>query len=116
MDPNDADKTAFVTRRGLYRFKRLVMGLCNAGSTFSRIMQLAMEGLNLEICLTYLDDIIVFATDVPSMLQRLRTVFQRLRESGLKLKPSKCRLIQDKVAFLGHVVSAAGVDTDPEKI
>jgi hypothetical protein len=116
MDPNDADKTAFVTRRGLYRFKRLVMGLCNAGSTFSRIMQLAMEGLNLEICLTYLDDIIVFATDVPSMLQRLRTVFQRLRESGLKLKPSKCRLIQDKVAFLGHVVSAAGVDSDPKKI
>ena len=49
-------------------------------------------------------------------IERLRTVFQRLREAGLKLKPSKCHLIKEEVGFLGHVVSAAGVATDERKV
>ena len=92
------------------------MGLCNAGSTFSRIMQIAMQGLNFSICLCYLDDVIVYADSIPSHIQRLRAVFQRLREAGLKLKPSKCHLLQEEVTFLGHVVSAAGIATDERKI
>ncbi len=78
MEANDAEKTAFVTRSGLYQFKRMSMGLCNAGGTFSRIMQLAMHGLNLQICLCYLDDVIVYSSDVASHITRLRAVFHRL--------------------------------------
>ena len=48
-------------------------------------------------------------------LSRLRSVFKRLREAGLKLKPQKCAFLQQKVSFLGHVVSAEGIHTDPEK-
>ena len=55
-------------------------------------MNLIMSGLNLEVHLVYLDDIIVFSTDVPSHLMRLRAVFSRLRAAGLKLKPGKCKL------------------------
>ena len=116
LDPKDAEKTAFVTRRGLYQFARMSMGLCNAGSTFSRIMQLAMQGLNLQICLCYLDDIIVYSSSVEQHISRLRDVFQRLREANLKLKPNKCHLVQEEVAFLGHRVSAAGITTDPSKV
>ena len=116
LDPADAEKTSFATRLGSWKFRRMTMGLGNAGSTFSRIMQLAMQGLNLQICISYLDDIIVHAEDVGSHLERLRAVFQRLREAKLKLKPTKCHLLREEVAFLGHRVSADGVSTDPSKI
>ena len=49
------------------------------------------------------------------MLQHLEEVLQRLGEYSLKLKMSKCKLFQRKQTYLGHVVSAAGVELDPEK-
>jgi hypothetical protein len=75
-----------------------------------------MEGLNPLTCLVYLDDIIVHSRDVAGHIVKLRSMFQRLRAAGLKLKPSKCHLIKEEVAFLGHVVSAEGIATDPAKI
>jgi len=60
----DADKTAFITRRGMYRFKTMPFGLCNAVATFQRLMDLVLNGLNLEMCLTYLDDITLFSKNL----------------------------------------------------
>jgi len=57
MDMKDADKTLFIVRTGTYRFRRVPFGLCNAGSTFQRVMDLALNGLNFNMCLVYLDDI-----------------------------------------------------------
>src|SRR6266581_879727 len=116
MSAADADKTSFLTRSGTFRFRRVPFGLCNAGSTFQRVMDLALRGLTYEMCLVYLDDIIVFSKTVREHLERLRRLFERLRDAKLKLKPSKCHLLQTKIAFLGHVVSGEGVSTDPEKI
>jgi len=116
MDPADAHKTTFVTRRGTFAFKVMPFGLCNAPATFQRLMDVTMMGLNLEICLIYLDDIIVFSTDVTSHIERLEKVFCRLKTANLKLKPSKCRLMQTSVGFLGYVVSGEGISTDPVKI
>jgi len=56
MHPDDADKTSFITRSGTYRFKRDTFGLCNAGSTFQRVMDLAVRGVNFDLCFVYLDD------------------------------------------------------------
>ena len=39
-----------------------------------------------------------------------------MRLADLKLKPTKCHLLQKEVTFLGHVVSADGTKTDPEKL
>jgi len=121
MDPADAHKTTFVTRRGTFAFKVMPFGLCNAPATFQRLMDVTMMGLNLEICLIYLDDIIVddiivFSTDVTSHIERLEKLFCRLKTANLKLKPSKCRLMQTSVGFLGYVVSGEGISTDPMKI
>jgi len=116
MSEADADKTAFITRRGMYHFKIMPLGLCNAVATFQRLMDLVLNGLNLEICLTYLDDIILFSRNLDEHLHRLEMLLQRLGEVNLKLKPSKCVLLQKEVNFLGHVVSAKGVSTDPDKI
>jgi len=116
LAPEDADKTAFITRRGMFRFRTMPFGLCNAVATFQRLMDLALAGLNFDICLVYLDDIILHSKTLEEHLQRLEKLLQRLQEVNLKLKPSKCSLMQKTVVFLGHVVSGDGIATDPEKI
>jgi len=116
MHEDDADKTTFIVRTGTYRFKRIPFGLCNAGSSFQRVMDLALSGLNYNMCLVYLDDIIVYSSSVEEHIERLGLLFERLRAANLKLKPSKCRLLRTEVSFLGHVVSGDGIATDPDKI
>jgi len=116
MHEDDADKTTIIVRMGTYRFKRVPFELCNAGSTFQRVMDLALNGLNFNMCLVYLDDIIVYSTGVDEHIVRLEKLFEKLRSANLKLKPSKCKLLRSELSFLGHVVSGEGVGTDPEKI
>jgi len=116
IDESDRDKTAFVTRKGQWRFKVLSFGLCNAPSQFARIMELVMSGLTYDICLVYLDDILVFSKTFEEHCDRLATIFNRLERYTLKLKPTKCHLFQRKVKFLGHVVSGAGIECDPDKV
>ena len=79
-------------------------------------MEQVLRGLQWESLLLYLDDVIVFSTDFASHCTRLATVFQRFRAANLKMKPSKCTLLQKEVPFLGHIVSHRGVSTDPEKV
>ena len=113
--PEDRDKTAFICPRGMYRYKTMPFGLCNAGASFQRLMDILMSGLHLEICLVYLDDIVVYAKTAEQHLERLEMIFQRLGEAGLKLKPEKCRFFRRSVSFLGHVISDQGIVTDPAK-
>ncbi|KAI3363836.1 hypothetical protein L3Q82_001438 [Scortum barcoo] len=66
-------------------------------------------------CVVYLDDLLAHAADFDSALANLRDVFFAIRKAGLRLHPRKCHLFRRKRSFLGHVVSAAGVSTDPAK-
>jgi len=116
MKPEDADKTAFICKEGQIKFTTMPFGLCNAGATFQRMMDMLMAGLAYEVCLVYLADVIVFSSSVEEHIKRLRLVLSKQRDAGLKLKPSKCSLLQKQVSFLGHVVSGEGIRTDPEKV
>jgi len=100
----DPEKTTFICRRGMYKFNTMPFGLCNAGATFQRLMDIVMSGLHLNICLVYLYDIVVFAKTPEEHLERLKTVFQRLKEAGLRMKPEKCSFLRRLVSFLGHVI------------
>jgi len=113
---SDRDKTAFITRKGCWRFTVMPFGLTCAPSVFQRLMDLVLSGLSYEMCLVYLDDIVIFGKTFEEELSRLEQVFNRLRLARLKLKPSKCRLFQRKVGFLGHVVSEAGIEVQSEKV
>ena len=115
LEDEAKEKSAFVVRGGLYCWRVMPFGLCNAPSTFERLMERVLAGLHWKILLVYLDDIIVFANTVTEELERLDVVFSRLREAGLKLKPRKCTLFRRSVLYLGHIVSSDGVSTDPEK-
>ncbi|CAG2221979.1 Retrovirus-related Pol polyprotein from transposon 412,Retrovirus-related Pol polyprotein from transposon 297 [Mytilus edulis] len=112
----DKHKTAFATRKGLFQFKVMPFGLCCAAQTFERLMETVLAGLQWEVCLVYLDDIIVFGKTLDDMLVNLRTVFDRLKSAGLKLKAKKCNLCVTMVRYLGHIISEDGIATDPEKI
>jgi len=78
MDMRDVDKTTFIVRTGTYRFCCVPFGLCDAGSTFQRVMDLALNGLNFNMCLVCLDDILVYSSTVEEHLLRLRKLFDRL--------------------------------------
>ena len=116
LDEDAREKSAFATRSGLWKWKVLPFGLTSAPATFQRLMEQVFQGLHWKTLLLYLDDVIVIAPDFETHLRRLEEVLKRLRQAGLKLKPSKCALLQAKVQYLGHVVSADGISTDPEKI
>eukprot|EP00731_Ephydatia_muelleri_P025294 Em0017g377a len=114
--PEDREKTAFTTPYGLYQFCVMPFGLCNAPSTFQRLMELVLAGLHWSSCLVYLDDIIIYSRTVKEHLTRLEEVLERLQAAGMKLKPKKCRLLRRKVNYLGYIVSSGGVQTDPLKV
>ena len=112
MDPSSTGKTAFISHAGLYEFKVMAF----APTCFQRLMECVLRGLTWKIALIYLDDVLVYSRTFDADLEHLRLVFDRFREAGLKLKPSKCHFGQKKVKFLSHVISKDGVLPDPDKI
>ena len=115
VDSSSREKTAFTTSEGLYEFKVMPFGLCNAPATFQRLMNRVLCDVNWVECLVYIDDTVVIGRTFEQYLSNLGTVLSRLRQAGLKLQPAKCKLCQKEVRFLGHVISENGIATDPEK-
>lgn len=96
--------------------KRLPMGLKISPSAFSRIMSIAMSGLNFEKCITYMDDLIIIGRNLEIHNQNLIKVLERLRKVNLKINPKKCNFCKKELLYLGHIVTAEGVLPDPEKV
>lgn len=95
--------------------KRLPMGLRTSPSTFSRVMRVAMFGLNFEKCFVYLDGLLVFGRHL-EIHKNLLDIFERLRKVNLKLNPIKCQFLKTELLYLGHVVSSKGVYRTQKKI
>jgi len=112
----DKEKTAFSIGNGLWQFTVMPFDLCNAPATFERLMEKVLHKLLSKICLVYLDDVIIFGRSFDEMVENLKEVFLRLRAANLKINPKKCVLFSKSVKYLGHVISAEGVATDPEKV
>ncbi len=93
----------------------MLFSLSNAPATYEGLMELVLAELNLNICLIYLDDVIVYGDNFYDALDRLKQVLQRVKEANLKQKPSKCCLMRNRVPFLGHYVLWGGLEVDPMK-
>ena len=117
LHADDQEKTAFSTFDNHYEFKRMPMGLKNAPATWQRFMNHIFANLSYKECLLYLDDVIVFSSDnIEEHLNRLRHVFEKMRESNLKFKPTKCHFLKKEVEYLGHIVTQDGYKPNPNKI
>lgn len=92
----DRDKTAFITKYGLFEFVKMLFGLFNSPFTVSRVMNLILKDLNWKNALSFLDDIVVMGKNFDDHLKNLTKALSRFRRHGLKLKPKKCIFCQKK--------------------
>ncbi|CAK1577914.1 unnamed protein product [Parnassius mnemosyne] len=116
MNPQDIAKTAFNVEHGHFEFLRMPMGLKNSPSTFQRVMDNVLRGLQNHICLVYLDDIIVFSTSLQEHMVNLDKVFSRFRESNFKIQMDKSEFLKQETAYLGHIITRDGIKPNPDKI
>lgn len=113
---DDVQKTAFRTVMGHFQWRVMPFGLCNAPATFQQAMNsLFQDKLGQYLCV-YMDDILVFSKSREEHLEHLHNVLQTLADSHYYLKSKKCCFMRTSVKFLGHVISAQGLQVDPDKI
>ena len=106
--------TAFLTQDGLFQYCRLPMGLKSAASAFQKMIAQILAGLDGVV--SYQDDLLIFASSQQQHDSRLCAVLQRLLKYDLRLNFDKCKISADRVLFLGHYVSAKGLEPSPENV
>ena len=114
MSDEDKEKTAFSTSRGLFQFRRMPFGLVNAGATYCRIMRKLLDAIP---CVdSYIDDVLIHTSSWSEHMVILRQVFNRIKDAGLTVKPSKCYIGEDSIGFIGHDIRNGCLQTQPDKV
>jgi transposase InsO family protein len=114
LDEESSLLTTFQTIHGRYRWKRLPFGLSVSAEIFQRKLLEALRGLDGVVCIA--DDVVIHGKDESEHDKHLEAFLQRCAKIGIKLNKDKLDLRKSEVTFMGHVVSAAGLHTDPEKV
>mgnify|MGYP000269914698 CR=1 FL=1 len=107
--PEDVAKTAFTSRHGHYEWLVMPMGLTNAPAAFMALMETTFRDALNKFVLCFLDDILIYSRTREEHVGHLEAVLQRLRDSKLYAKRSKCEFFRAEVEFLGHYVGRSGV-------
>lgn len=110
---SDVPKSAFRTPFGSFEWKVLSFGLTNAPSVFQSAMNRMLA--DLPFVVVYLDDILIHSRTPEEHVEHVRVVLDRLAANKYYCKLSKCEFFKPAVPFLGHIVTAAGVQVDPRK-
>jgi len=108
-------KTVFITREGVFIYKRLPFGLKNAPMEFCLLMDRIFADVRDKVAI-YIDDITPHGIDGRTANENLAMVLQRLRNAKLKLKISKCKFLYSRIEILGFVIDQKGVSPDPQKV
>lgn len=114
LDEYSSRLCTFATPFGRYRFLRLPFGIKSAPEVFQKIIHRYFG--NIEGVVSYEDDLCIWSTSKEEHLKRLKEVFRRARECGLKFNKSKCELAKTEMRYLGHILSEDGIQADPSKI
>jgi hypothetical protein len=115
MHKDDIHKTAFKNYFGHFEYLVMPFGLSNAPATFQALMNEIFQEQLRKFILVFFDDILVYSPDMQSHLSHLDITLSILRQHQLAAKRSKCVFGVSHVEYLGHVISAEGVATDPSK-
>ena len=105
--------SAFICKQGLFQFNVMPFGLCNAGSTFQRIIKNIIG--DLANTTGYIDDVFTFSKSFQQHLIDLERIFLKLKEANIKIKTKKCEIATEKTMFLGYLVTNKGVLIDPKQ-
>ncbi|KAI4894806.1 hypothetical protein NFI96_001731 [Prochilodus magdalenae] len=114
LHPDSRDLTAFITHEGLFRFCRVPYGLASAPAAFQKMMSSILQGLSNVA--NYLNDIIIWGRTSDEHECYLQAVLKCLKDAGLQLNVSKCCFHQTKLRFLGHTLTAQGIQPDEEHL
>ena len=115
LEEQSRDLTTFVTRKGLFRFKRMPNGLNVAPAKFCELLSSLFGHLMWTHIMAFLDDIVLPSTTIDEGLNTLETVFERIATSGLKLKPSKVKFFQTRAHILGFIVENGSIQEDESR-
>ena len=114
MAEADKLKTCFTCTLGSFQFRRMPFGLVNSGAAYNRMMRrLLTEVNNVD---SFVDDVLIHTKSWEQHLETLRIVFERIRQAGLTIKPSKCSFGHPSVNFVGHHVGESSLKVMPDKI
>ena len=109
-------RTAFVTADGKYQWNVVPFGLATAVSTFQYLISTVLTGLS-NFAFMYLDDLLVFSETYDDHIHHLNEVFEHFeKKAGLKIKLSKCQCFKTQLHYLGHKISADGLEPLPENL
>ena len=86
-----------------------------APASFEQLMMKVLGDQNMQSLIIFMDDVLLYASDADEMIDRVDVVLSKLESVNLKLKPNKCHLLKKQVTYLGHLISAEGIQMDPEK-
>ena len=114
LSPESSLYTTFITPFGRFHFNRLPFGIASAPEHFQRRMSMIIDGLQGVVC--HMDDVLIWGRDLQEHDIRLHTVLNKLQDAGVTLNMEKCELGKNEVKFLGHILSADGVQPDPDKV
>jgi hypothetical protein len=116
LKKEDEEKIAFITPYGVFCYQVMPFGLKNAGATYQRMMQNCLRsqiGRNIQV---YIDDMVITTRKEESLISDLQETFDNLNRYKLKLNPTKCSFGISAGQLLGFLVSARGIEANPEKI
>lgn len=109
-------KTAFRTRFGHLQFLVMPFGLTNAPASFQAMMTYVLRKYLGKFCEVFIDDTLVYSKCREDHKVHLRKVLQVLLEQQLLARLSKCSFFKEEVKYLGFIISADGIATDPVKV
>jgi hypothetical protein len=113
----DEHKAAFLTNKGLFEPLVMFFGLTNSPATFQTMMNdIFRELISLGKVVVYLDDILIFSSDIHEHRRIVKEVLRILRQHKLYLKAEKCEFEKTEIEYLGMIIAHGKVKMDPVKL
>lgn len=93
-----------------------MFSLSGAPSMFQGAMNFTLKPLLCRYAIVFFDDILVYSSTFEEHVEHLRQVLSLLAKDQWHIKLPKCKFARTEIYYLGHIISAQGVATDPSKI